>query len=88
MMLLLKHLGYEKVQVILKSKIFPLQGDVQTVGVFPISLFEYKDMRTPDGKWIFPHNWDTHYVDKHDIAPTREFVKDAIIWKDTKNDRN
>ena len=40
-----------------------------------------RDMRTPDGKWIFPEKWDTHYVDKYNICPPREFVDDAIKWK-------
>lgn len=40
------------------------------------------DMRTPDGKWIFPEQWDTHYVEKYDICPTQEFVDDAIKWKE------
>lgn len=35
--------GYEKVQVVIKNKILPLQGDIQTVGEFPISLFEHND---------------------------------------------
>jgi hypothetical protein len=41
-----------------------------------------RDMRSPDGKWIFPEQWDTHYVEKHDIAPTREFIEDALKWKE------
>jgi hypothetical protein len=40
-----------------------------------------RDMRTPDGKWIFPEQWDTHYVDKYNICPSREFIEDAIKWK-------
>lgn len=35
--------GYDKVVVIIKSKILPLQGDIQNVGEFPISLFEHND---------------------------------------------
>jgi hypothetical protein len=42
------------------------------------------DMITPDDKWIFPEKWDTHYVDKYNICPPREFVEDAIKWKGTK----
>jgi hypothetical protein len=40
-----------------------------------------RDMRTPDGKWIFPEKWDTHYVETYNICPPREFVEDALKWK-------
>lgn len=46
------------------------------------SMLGSRDMRTPDGKWIFPEQWDTHYVDKYNICPPREFVDDAIKWKE------
>ena len=39
-----------------------------------------KDMKTPDGKWIFPEQWDSHYVEKYDIAPPRDFIDDALKW--------
>ena len=39
------------------------------------------DMLTPDGKWIFPQMWDTHYIAKHGLTPDREFVKDAVAWR-------
>ena len=44
------------------------------------SFLGSSDMRTPDGKWIFPEQWDKHYVDKYNICPPREFVEDAIKW--------
>jgi len=46
------------------------------------SILGSRDMRTPDGKWIFPEQWDTHYVDKYNICPPREFVEDAVKWKE------
>lgn len=36
-------------------------------------------MATPDGKWVFPQNWQ-HYIIEHDMAPTRKFVADALRW--------
>ena len=39
------------------------------------------DMYTPDGKWIFPQMWDSHYIVKHGLTPDREFVKDAVAWR-------
>jgi len=44
------------------------------------SFLGSSDMRTPDGKWIFPEQWDKHYVNKYNICPPREFVEDAIKW--------
>jgi hypothetical protein len=38
------------------------------------------DMITPDGKWIFPQEWDTHYIAKHGLAPPREFIEDALAF--------
>jgi len=38
------------------------------------------DMITPDNKWVFPEKWDSHYVDKHNIAPIRKFIDDALKW--------
>ncbi len=37
-------------------------------------------MKTPDEKWRFPEEWNTHYIVEHGLCPPRNFINDAVAW--------
>ena len=39
----------------------------------------YKDMLTPDGKFVFPQGWE-HYFLIHSVRPDEDFVAAARAW--------
>lgn len=44
------------------------------------SILGTRCMKTPDEKWRFPEEWNTHYIMEHGLRPSRDFIDDALMW--------